>query len=386
MAPTKPAARPSDPRFSSGPTKKRPGWEPACLADAPLGRTHRGGVPKARLAEALERTAAILEIPDDYKVVITPGSDTGALEAAMWSMLGARGVDVFACDEFGRRWLTDARDELKPDDLSVYEAGYGTAPDYAKADFSKDVIFTWNATASGVRIPDGDWIPADREGLTFCDATSAAFAMDLPWDKLDVTTFSWQKCMGGEAQHGMAILSPRARARLREHRPAWPVPRLLQLFDAGKDDSKFYEGSTINTPSLLCVEDYLDALKWAAKEGGLKALLSRTQANHDVLARWVEKTDWIDFLAADPAIRSQTSITLKFAGEELADKSEEERWAVSLRMAVLLEREEAAFDVKPHPKAPAGLRVWCGPTVDADDVAALGPWLDWAYAEAIKEA
>lgn len=383
MTRPKPSAKPADPRFSSGPTKKRPGWEFEALAAAPLGRNHRGGIPKARLAEALERTAAVLEIPADYKVILTPASDTGALEGAMWSMLGARGVQVFACDEFGRRWLTDAREELKPSELSIHETPYGHAPDYSQADSSRDVIFTWNATAAGVRIPNGDWIDDRREGLTFCDATSAAFAMDLPWAKLDVTTFSWQKCMGGEAQHGMAVLSPRARRRLREHRPRWPVPRVLQLFEAGPDDSKMFEGSTINTPSLMATEDYLDALKWAAKEGGLSALIARTNANFEALAGFVDGADWIDWLAEDPATRSTTSATLKFTGRELAGKPEEERWAVSKTMARLLEREGAAFDIAPHPKAPAGLRIWCGPTVDADDVAALGPWLDWAYDEAM---
>jgi phosphoserine aminotransferase len=381
----KPATKPADPRFSSGPTKKRPGWEWSALEAAPLGRNHRTGIPKARLVEALERTAAVLEIPSDYKAVITTASDTGALEGAMWSMLGARGVEVFACDEFGRRWLTDAREELRPEALRIHEAPYGRAPDYSGADFSRDVIFTWNATASGVRVPNGEWIDARREGLTFCDATSAAFAMDLPWEKLDVTTFSWQKCLGGEAQHGVAILSPRARKRLREHRPSWPVPRILQLFEAGADDSKMYEGSTINTPSLMAVEDYLDALKWAAKEGGLKALVARTNANLDALAAFVDGADWIDWLAEDPVTRSTTSATLKFSSRALADRSEAERWAVSKKMAVLLEREGAAFDVIPHPKAPAGLRIWCGPTIDTDDIAALGPWLDWAYAEAMAE-
>lgn len=381
----KPSTRPADPRFSSGPTKKRPGWELAALSGAPLGRTHRGGIPKARLAEAIERTGAMLEIPDDYRVIITPASDTGAMEGAMWSLLGARGVDVFSCDEFGRRWLIDARDELKLSDLRLFEAPFGVAPDYDEADFSRDVIFTWNATSSGVRIPDGDWIPANREGLTLCDATSAAFAMNLPWDKLDVTTFSWQKCMGGEAQHGIAVLSPRARKRLAEHKPAWPVPRILQWFEAAAEDSKMFEGSTINTPSLLATEDYIDSLKWAMREGGLEGLVARTDANFEALADWVESCDWIDYLTADPATRSHTSITLKFSGKALEGRSEEERWAVSRKMAALLDREEAAFDVAPHPKAPAGLRIWCGPTVDTDDVRALGPWLDWAYHEAISE-
>ena len=339
-----------------------------------------------RLTEAIERTHAILELPADYTVAILPASDTGAMEGALWSMTGARGVDVFSCDEFGRRWTVDLRDELKPAGLSAYEAPFGSAPDYSRADFNNDVVFTWNATSAGVVVPDGNWIPADRAGLTICDATSAAFAMDLPWDKLDVTTFSWQKCMGGEAQHGVAVFSPRARERLRTYRPSWPVPRLLQIFECGDENAKIYEGSTINTPSLLCTEDYLDSLKWAAKVGGLSTLIARTQANFAALADWVEGSSWIEWLAGDPAIRSTTSVTLKFSAPELAGKSEQERWAVSNRMAAILDREEAAFDIKPHAKAPAGLRIWCGPTVDADDMAALGPWLDWAYAEAMAQA
>ncbi|MFW5661859.1 MAG: phosphoserine aminotransferase, partial [Oceanicaulis sp.] len=260
MSRTKPPARPADPRFSSGPTKKRPGWELSALAHAPLGRTHRGGTPKARLAEAIERTAAVLEVPADYKVAILPASDTGAMEGALWSMIGARGVDVFSCDEFGRRWTVDLRDELKPEGLNVYEAPFGRAPDYSRADPKNDTVFTWNATSAGVCVPDAGFIAEDREGVTICDATSAAFAMRLPWDKLDVTTFSWQKCMGGEAQHGVAVFSPRARERLRDFRPSWPVPRILQLFECGDEQAAIYDGSTINTPSLLATEDYLDAL------------------------------------------------------------------------------------------------------------------------------
>lgn len=383
MARPTPSSRPADPRFSSGPTKKRPGWELSALAHAPIGRNHRTGPSKARLAEAIERTAAVLQIPHDYTVAILPGSDTGAMEGALWSMIGARGVDVFSCDEFGRRWTVDLRDELKPAGLTCHEAPFGRAPDYSKADPANDLVITWNATSAGVVIPDGDWIAADREGVVICDATSAAFAMDLPWDKLDVTTFSWQKCVGGEAQHGVAVFSPRARERLRTWRPSWPVPRLLQLFECGDDQAKIYKGSTINTPSMLCVEDYLDALKWASRMGGLEALIARTRANFDALAAWVERTPWIDFLAEDPAARSTTSVTLKFVGPDLDGLSDAERWAVTRRMTALLDREGVAFDVAPHMKAPAGLRIWCGPTVDADDVAALGPWLDWAYAEAL---
>ncbi|WP_019961030.1 phosphoserine transaminase [Woodsholea maritima] len=377
----KPVMRPADGRFSCGPTKKRPGWSWEALAGAPLGRTHRGGIPKIRLAQAIEQTGALLEIPDDYKVFITPASDTGAMEGAMWSMLGGRPVDVFATDEFGRRWLIDAVEELKPQGLRTFDAPYGSAPDYSQVNFDHDVIFTWNATASGVKIANGDWIADDREGLTFCDATSAAFAMDLPWSKLDITTFSWQKCMGGEAQHGIAILSPRARQRLREFRPSWPVPRILQWFEAGDETAKIYEGSTINTPSLMCTEDYIDALNWGAREGGVSALIARTKANAAALDAWVQKTDWIEYLAHDPATRSETSVTLKYAAHAVEGLDQAAQWELSRKIAHVLEREEAAYDIIPHPKAPAGFRIWCGPTVDADDLTALGPWLDWAFEE-----
>ena len=380
----KPHLRPADPRFSSGPTRKRPGWDPSCLSEAALGRSHRSGPGKARIAEALQRTAAMLEIPEDYRVVMLPGSDTGAVEAAMWSLLGARGVDVFAFDEFGRRWLADAKDELKLEDLRVFEAAYGEVPDFASARADRDIVFTWNATAAGVRVPHADWIAETREGLTICDATSAVFAMALPWDRLDVTTFSWQKCLGGEAQHGMAVLSPRARRRLAEHRPTWPVPRLMRLFSASMDDSAMFEGDVLNTPSLLAIEDYLDALKWAAREGGLAGLIARTEANFAALTGLVEARAWLDFLCADAQARSSTAVTLKFSGPEIAALAEAEQWAFARTLAGLLAREGAAFDITPHKKARPGLRVWCGPTVDADDIIALGPWLDWAYAEALS--
>ncbi len=378
--PTKPSIRPADPRFSSGPTRKRPGWEPSALGQTSLGRSHRSGPPKQKLKEAIERAAAILEIPDDYRILITPASDTGAFEAAMWSMAGARGLDIFSWDAFGQRWLLDARDELKLDDLRIFEAPYGVLPDLSKADPARDTVFTWNATAAGLKVPHADWIPEAREGLTFCDATSAAFAMALPWEKLDITTLSWQKCLGGEAQHGMVVLSPAARARLKTYRPAWPVPKVLQLFDAGDDHSAMFEGSTINTPSLLCVEDFLDGLRWAMKEDGLKGLVARSETNLSVLEDWVERTDWVEFVAADPATRSNTSVTLKFAGEA-ADLDADGQRALAKAMAQALEREEAAYDILAYAKAPPGLRIWCGPTIDADDVAALCPWLDWAYAQ-----
>ncbi|MEO1038550.1 MAG: phosphoserine transaminase [Pseudomonadota bacterium] len=379
----KPVLRPADPRFSSGPTRKRPGWEPSALSGAPVGRSHRSTTGKARIAEALERTSALLEIPHDYRVVLLPGSDTGAIEAAMWCLLGAKPVDLFAFDEFGRRWLTDARDQLRLENLSLYEADYGHAPDFSAARDDHDIVFTWNATAAGVRVPDADWIAADRTGLTLCDATSAAFAMPLAWDRLDVTTFSWQKCLGGEAQHGMAVLSPRARARLADYRPPWPVPRVMNLFGAAADDSAMFDGDVLNTPSLLAIEDYLDALRWAAREGGLAGLIARTEANVSALTRWVEARDWIDFLCPDPAVRSTTSVTLKFSSPQTAELSPAEARALAARMARLLAREDAAFDITGHKKARPGLRIWCGPTVETDDIVALGPWLDWAYEEAL---
>lgn len=380
--PSQPSIRPSDPRFSSGPTRKRPGWEPGALGTGSLGRSHRATLPKQRLGEAIERAGAILEIPADYRIVITPASDTGAFEAAMWCMLGARGVDVFSWDAFGERWLKDAKNQLKLPDLRVFEALYGALPDLSQADPARDTLFTWNATAAGLKVPHADWISDTREGLTFCDATSAAFAMELPWDKLDVTTFSWQKCLGGEAQHGMIVFSPRARERLRDWRPAWPVPGVFSLFDAGDEQSAMFEGSTINTPSLLATEDFLDALRWAAKEGGLSGLVARSQTNLAVLEAWVERTPWIDFVAGDEAVRSNTSVTLKFAGPDMAGMDDEAVRALAKRMAQLLEREGAALDILAYGKAPPGLRIWCGPTIDADDLAALCPWLDWAYEEA----
>ncbi|WP_429911982.1 phosphoserine transaminase [Glycocaulis sp.] len=380
--PSQPSIRPADPRFSCGPTRKRPGWEISAVGTGSLGRSHRAPLPKQRLGEAIERAGALLEIPADYRILIAPASDTGAFEAAMWSMLGARGVDVFSWDAFGERWLKDAQNELKLPDLRVFHAPYGTLPDLSQADPARDILFTWNATAAGLKVPHADWISDKREGLTFCDATSAAFAMDLPWDKLDVTTFSWQKCLGGEAQHGMVVLSPRARARLASWRPEWPVPSVLSLFGASDEQSAMFEGSTINTPSLLATEDFLDALRWAAKEGGLCGLIARSRASLAVLESWAEKTPWIELVAEDPAVRSNTSVTLKFAGPDTAGMDEEALRGLVRRMTQLLEREGAALDILPYPKAPPGLRIWCGPTIDADDIAALCPWLDWAYEEA----
>lgn len=381
---SKPQLRPFDPRFSCGPTKKHPGWSADQLANGMLGRSHRAAGPRQRIVEAYERTAALLECPSDYKVSMVAGSDTGAMEAAMWSLLGTRGVDVFAWDVFGGRWVKDARDELKLEDLRIFEASGGNIPDFSQADTDRDTIFTWNATAAGARIPDTNWIKDDRKGLTIVDATSAAFAMELDWSKIDVLTYSWQKSMGGEAQHGMIILGPRALERLASHVPDWPVPRILQLHNAertGVNDAIF-DGKTLNTPSLMCFEDYLLALKWAAREGGLSGLVSRVERNFAALESWIEQAGWIDWLCTDTSIRSPVSVTLKFIEPEIASLDQDSQWGLTRKMVSLLERENAALDVNPHPSAPAGLRVWCGPTIEADDIAALGPWLDWAYVEA----
>lgn len=383
----KPHLRPADPRFSCGPTKKHPGWSAEKLATALVGRSHRTPAAVQRMVEAYERTAALLECPADYRVAMVPGSDTGAMEAAMWSLLGPRGVDVFAWDAFGGRWAKDAEGQLKLDDLRTFIAAGGETPDFTQARPDRDLVFTWNATAAGARIPNTDWISDDREGLTIVDATSAAFAMELDWSKIDVLTYSWQKSLGGEAQHGMIILGPRAIQRLAEHTPAWPVPRILQLHNAEGTGviEEIFTGKTLNTPSLLCFEDYLLALKWAAKEGGLSALLARVDRNFEALSEWVKKTSWIDFLCTDEDKRSPVSVTLKFAEADIAALDQDRQWQLTRKMCALLERENAALDVNPHPSAPAGLRIWCGPTMEADDIAALGPWLDWAYQTAKAE-
>ena len=386
LANPKPVLRPADPRFSCGPVKKYPGWSWEAIAEAPLSRTHRGGAPVARIKEALERTRVLLDLPDDYRVALMPGSDTGAMEAAMWSLLGARGTDVFSWDVFGNRWTHDARDELKLDDLRVFQTPAGELPDLSKYDGSRDAVFTLNGTAAGVIIPDFDWIDADREGLTLCDATSAAFAVEIDWSKIDVLTFSWQKCMGGEAQHGMLVMGPRAIARLDAYKPDWPIPGLLQLHAGGAANLKLYEGSTLNTPSLMCVEDYLAALKWAARIGGLPELIRRREANFAALDAWVTSCDWLDYLCADPAARSPVSVTLKFTEPEVLARGEDALWDLTKRISSLLDRENAALDIAMHRASVPGIRIWCGPTVEADDLAALGPWLDWAYREALDEA
>ncbi len=376
-----PARRPSRPQFSSGPCVKRPGWRLDALEGAVLGRSHRSKTGKAKLAAALEHTRSLLGLPDEYRVGIVPGSDTGAFEMAMWSLLGPRGVDALAWESFGKGWVKDVLDQLKTVEARSFEADYGELPDLSRIDFERDVIFTWNGTTSGVRVPDGDWIAADRAGLTLCDATSAVFAQALPWEKLDVVTYSWQKVLGGEAAHGMLILSPRAVERLESYTPPWPMPKVFRLTKGGKLSEGIFQGSTINTPSLLCVEDYLDALAWASRIGGLEALFRRADQNFAAVAEWVGKTPWVDFLATVPATRSNTSVCLKIVDPAFLALPESERAAVPKKMAARLEEEGVAYDIGNYRDAPPGLRIWCGATVERDDVEALLPWLDWAWEE-----
>ncbi|MBX3429425.1 MAG: phosphoserine transaminase [Hyphomonadaceae bacterium] len=380
---TKPDVRPADPRFSSGPTKKRPGWSTDALKDAALGRSHRAKPGKAKLKEAIDRTRAILGVPDIHKIAIVPASDTGAVEMAMWSMLGARPVDIFAWESFGEEWVTDAK-QLKLDAI-VHGASYGALPKLELARRDADIIFTQNGTTSGVRVPNFDWIAPDREGITINDATSAVFAQAIDWSKCDVTTFSWQKVLGGEAAHGMLILSPRAIARLESFTPDRPIPKIFRLTKKGKVDLEIFEGSTINTPSLLATEDYIDALKWAESVGGLEGLRARADANTLVLADWAAKTPWIDFLATDPGTRSNTSVCLKVVDPRVAALSGEAQAEFAKKLASLLEKEGVAFDAASYRAAPPGLRIWCGGTVEASDVAALTPWIEWAFATLVAE-
>ena len=375
----KPTLRPQNPNFSSGPCAKRPGWTPDALRGALLGRSHRSPAGKERLKLAIDKTHALLELPSDYRLAIVPGSDTGAFEMALWSMLGARGVDVLAWEDFGKRWVADIIAELKLPGARVLEADYGSLPDLDAVDFDRDVVFTWNGTASGVRVPNGEWIAADRRGLTFADATSALFAQAIDWQKIDVATFSWQKVLGGEAAHGMIVLSPRAFARLESHQPAWPVPKLFRLAEDGRVLADIFAGVTINTPSMLCVEDCLDALRWAERIGGLAALQARADANAAVLFEWIARTPWIANLAVDPATRSNTSVCLRFA--DVPGGHEQQR-RVADRIVALLGAEGIAQDIGAYRTAPPGLRVWCGATIERNDLVALTPWLDWAYAQA----
>ena len=374
-----PTRRPASPLFSSGPCAKRPGWSPDALRDACLGRSHRSKAGKAKLAAAIERTRALLHVPDDHRIGIVPGSDTGAVEMALWSLLGARGVDMLAWESFGAGWVTDVTKQLKLDDVRVLNAPYGALADLGAVDPARDVVFTWNGTTSGVRVPDGDWISETREGLTICDATSAAFAMDLAWDKLDVVTFSWQKVMGGEAAHGMLILGPRAVERLESYTPSWPLPKLFRLTKGGKLIEGIFEGATINTPSMLCVEDYLDTLAWGESVGGLKALIARAQANLAAVADWVAETPWVDFLARVPETRSCTSICLSIVDPWFVGLGEDAQKDVAKRIVGLLEQRGVAYDIGSYRAAPPGLRIWGGATVETGDIEALLPWLDWAY-------
>ena len=381
----KPDLRPVNSNFSSGPCAKHPGWSLGALSGALLGRSHRAKEPKSRLLEVITRSRKLLGMPADWRLGIVPASDTGAVEMALWSLLGARGVDVVAFESFGLGWANDIIKQLKLKDARLIEAPYGQLGDPAAVDFNHDVVFTWNGTTSGVRVPNGDGIPADREGLVICDATSAAFAMDLAWDKLDVVTWSWQKVLGGEAAHGMLALSPRAVQRLESYTPPWPLPKLFRLTSNGKLNEGIFKGETINTPSMLCVEDALDGLRWAESIGGLPTLIARCEASLAAVAAWVARRDWIDFLAEQPDTRSCTSVCLKLTAPWVAALPVEAQWAVAKRIATLLETEGVAYDIAAHRDSPPGLRIWTGATIETSDVAALLPWLDWAYAVAAQE-
>jgi len=376
----KPTRRPQRPQFSSGPCAKRPGWSLDALKGALVGRSHRAKEPKARLQAVIERSKALLGMPAGWRLGIVPASDTGAVEMAMWSLLGPRPVDVLAWESFGQEWVTDATQQLRLDARTLV-APYGALPDLAQVDFARDVVFPWNGTTSGVRVPHGDWIPADRQGLVLCDATSAVFAMELPWDKLDVVTWSWQKVLGGEAAHGMLALSPRAVARLESYAPAWPLPKIFRLAKKGRLDESIFEGATINTPSMLCVEDALDGLGWAESVGGLPGLIARAEGNLRLVADWVARTPWADFLASDPATRSCTSICLRVADPWFTGLDEKAQAGAIQKLVALLEKEGVAYDVASYRDAPPGLRVWGGATVEREDLEALLPWLDWAWAE-----
>ena len=376
----KPATRPANACFSSGPCAKRPGWTPQALENAALGRSHRARLGKAKLKLAIDLTREILGVPKNYRIGITPGSDTGAFEMALWSLLGAKGVEVLAWESFGEGWVTDVVKQLKLGGVRTLRVPYGSLPDLAQVDFGNDVVFTWNGTTSGVRVPNGDWIPANRTGLTICDATSAAFAQRLDWAKLDVATFSWQKALGGEAAHGMIVLGPRAVERLEVYRPAWPLPKLFRMTSSGKLIEGIFEGETINTPSMLCIEDYLDALHWAKSLGGVEALFARADANAKAIADWVASTPWIDFLAKVPTTRSNTSVCLKVVDPQVAALSADAQAAFAKGLSGLLEKEKVAFDIGAYRDAPPGLRIWCGATVETSDVVALTQWLDYAFA------
>jgi phosphoserine aminotransferase len=372
MTIAKPALRPEHPQFSSGPCAKIPGWTPNLLKSASVGRSHRSNEGKARLKETINLTREVLEVPADYRIGIVPASDTGAVEMALWSLLGTRGVDILAWESFGEGWVSDVLKQLKLESVTKHLAPYGELPDLEKVNFSNDVVFTWNGTTSGVRVPDANWIPADRQGLTICDATSAAFAQEMDFSKLDVVTFSWQKVLGGEGAHGVIILSPRAVERLETYTPPWPLPKIFRMTSGGKLSAGIFEGETINTPSMLCVEDYLVALKWAKNLGGLKALRARADANAAVLDGWISASSFAKNLSKRPETQSNTSVCFSLVGDETVPK----------KIAKLLEAEGVAYDIGGYRDAPPGLRIWCGATVEASDLKALLPWLDWAYATA----
>ncbi len=385
MSQAKPGVRPAIPHFSSGPCAKRPGWSLQALTDAALGRSHRAKLGKGKLKHAIDLTRELLEVPADYRIGIVPASDTGAVEMALWSLLGARPVTMLAWESFGEGWVSDVLKELKLKDVTVLKAAYGALPDLSRVDSATDIVFTWNGTTSGVRVPNADWIAADRAGLTICDATSAAFAQALDFAKLDVVTFSWQKVLGGEAAHGMLILSPRAVARLESYKPAWPLPKIFRLTKGGKLNEAIFAGETINTPSMLCVEDYLDTLHWAKSIGGLRALIARSDANTKAIADWVARTPWVEFLAKNAAERSNTSVCLKIVDPAVATLAAESQAAFIKGMVAALEQEGVAYDIAAYRDAPPGLRIWCGATIERADVEALTAWLDWAFAAA-KEA
>lgn len=380
---TKPGVRPARPYFSSGPCAKRPGWSAQNLGTEALGRSHRAKLGKTRLKEAIDRTRTLLEAPSDYRIGIVPASDTGAVEMALWSLLGARPVTMLAWESFGEGWITDVVKQLKLDATTV-TAPYGKLPDLSKIDPASDIVFTWNGTTSGVRVPNADWIASDREGLTICDATSAAFAQPLDWAKLDVTTFSFQKALGGEGGHGVLVLSPRAVARLESYKPQWPLPKIFRMTKGGKLIEGIFEGETINTPSMLVIEDWIDALRWGAGVGGLKELIRRADSNLHAMSQWVSRTEWVDFLCDDEASRSNTSVCLKIVDPAIVSMSDENQRAFLKQMEALLGKEEAAYDIGGYRDAPPGLRIWCGATVERTDIEALCPWLDWAFAEAKK--
>jgi phosphoserine aminotransferase len=380
MTSTMPLVRPTAPHFSSGPCAKRPGWSLQALTDAALGRSHRAKLGKAKLKRAIDLTREVLQVPADYRIAIVPASDTGAVEMALWSLIGARPVTMLAWESFGEGWVSDVVSELKLKDATILKAGYGELPDLAKVDWSNDVVFTWNGTTSGVRVPDGRWIAADRAGLAICDATSAAFAQPLDWPKLDVATFSWQKVLGGEAAHGMLVLSPRAAERLTSYKPAWPLPKIFRLTKGGRIKEGIFEGETINTPSMLCVEDYIDTLQWGKSIGGLDALMARANANARVVSDWVARTAWVAFLARDPATRSNTSVCLKVVDPQVTALAPDAQAAFATALAAAVEKEGAGYDLGHYRDAPPGLRIWCGATVEAADVEILTQWLDWAFA------